>query len=115
MTPQTRLSILIAFCLTGSDAALGQQVCSGLTGSARTTCLQAQVRSGQERTRQIDEANRKLDNRIRVVCAGRAVGDAGAKAAGVVGGGNGSAAGAAWGAGRAVGSAATGGRDTCPK
>jgi len=58
-------------------------LCPGLTGAARTSCLNAQARADQDRTAKINQNNRNLDTAIGVAKAGQY---AGSVAAGALGG-----------------------------
>jgi hypothetical protein len=105
-------AILIATIPSISVA--GQAVCPGLTGQARTNCHQAEVQRGNDRTKQINRDNVRLDNAIKVTCAARGGADVTAATTGIIGGSTGRAAAGAWAGGRTIGHVATGGRDKCP-
>ena len=78
------LAISVA-CVSVSASA--QQLCPGLTGAARTNCLNATLARQQQETARIERNNRNLDRTKAVVCAVTR-----SSAAGAVGGALGDAA-----------------------
>lgn len=77
---------------TMPTVAFSQQVCPGLTGQARTNCLNAEVARQRANTDRQNRTNQRLDTAIRgtnaVNSGARAVGIAAGAAAGAVAGGS---------------------------
>lgn len=92
--------------LISDGSAMAQALCPGLTGQARTNCLQAQAARDRENVARANARNSRLDVARGVVCTERQVGGA---LAGGVGAAEGGAAG--WAAGRAVYGAGTAAAD----
>ena len=80
-------SLTAATFLMTATGASAQPPCSQYTGSARTACLNAEMRASQQRTQEIDRNNKRLDYGIAAAKAGVAVGGAAAVTAGAMTGG----------------------------
>lgn len=81
-----KVAIASIIFYTPSALCQGSGVCVGLTGNARTACLQAELERGRRETARIEQQNRNLDRAKTVICVvtrsssagavGGAVGDA---------------------------------------
>lgn len=111
-----RIVLLIAASLTYSSAAYaqGSGLCPGLSGNARTQCLERERAKAQQQVQNANATNRRLDTGIKVVCTMRKGGDLAGAGAAVGGGSVGQQAAGAWAAGRTAGSVLTNGQDKCP-
>lgn len=91
----------ILFSFLSSSAAQAERLCAGLSGKARTDCLNAEVRRRKEELAEIERKNRNLDRALKAGCtADKVIGTvASAKAPG---------GGYAYRAGRGIGNKITG-------
>lgn len=62
--------------LLGGGSAVAQNLCPGLTGQARTSCLQAEAARARENVARANANNARLDVARGVVCTERQVGGA---------------------------------------